>query len=383
MSSTVELVLVDAARSRSPRARAHRQHRRDGRARQALPDQGSAGTRAGRADHVDRRRSLPGPSGSGAVADRSGGRLHLPAPPQQPGLRLPVPPGVRGAASERRSHAVLERQHGRALQRRHRPAQLHDRRQPAAALQRRNDDPSIIDRCRSSSTTGESAAGCEPTPEKDQPAGPATIKPGVWISIVGDGQIIPLRVYCNKDQKSYVFAPKLRKSAAGESMHDVSATGPTMVLIAIALFAGTAAIVFASWCRKIGRPETVGAIGLGLCGALIPLAALAVIIPAEAWQLWHPTNRGNGGRRSTAMAVAAWCWWIVVYAVAFQFRSRALAGPRAVFAVAAGLVAWYVTVQIASLAAIVPAADTGRGNEDVSASSPDGVRRRPAGARGR
>ena len=189
--------------------------------------------------------------------------------------------------------------------------------------------------------------GCEPKPEKDQPARPTTIKPGVWISIVGDGQIIPLRVYCNKDLNDYVFAPRLQKIAEVESMHDVSATGPTMVLIGIALFAGTAAIVFASLCRKIGRPETVGAIGLGLCGALIPLAALAVIIPAEAWQLWQLNGARERWSALAAMAVGAWCWWIVVYAVAFQFRSRALAGLRAVFAVAAGLLAWYVIVQIA------------------------------------
>ena len=189
--------------------------------------------------------------------------------------------------------------------------------------------------------------GCEPKPEKDQPASPTTIKPGVWISIVGDGQIIPLRVFCNKDLNDYVFAPRLQKIAEVESMHDVSATGPTMVLIAIALLSGTAAIVFASLCRKIGRPETVGAIGLGLCGALIPLAALAVIIPAEAWQLWQLNGARERWSALAAMAVAAWCWWIVVYAVAFQFRSRALAGLRAVFAVAAGLLAWYVIVQIA------------------------------------
>ena len=189
--------------------------------------------------------------------------------------------------------------------------------------------------------------GCDPKPEKDQPAGPTTIKPGVWISIVGDGQIIPLRVYCGKDLNDYVFAPRLQKIAEVESMHDVSATGLTKVLIAIALFAGTAAIVFASWCRKIGRPETVGAIGLGLCGALIPLAALAVIIPAEAWQLWQLNGARERWSALAVIAVAAWCWWIVAYAVAFQFRSRALAGLRAVFAVAAALLAWYVIVQIA------------------------------------
>jgi hypothetical protein len=174
-------------------------------------------------------------------------------------------------------------------------------------------------------------------------------QPGVWISIIGDGQIIPLRVYCGLDEKmnlNYVFRPKLAVSALPESTHDVSATGPTMILIAVVLIAGTLAVALAWHTAKGGRPATVGALGLALCGALIPLLALAVILPAEAWQL---ASAEDETWPALGVSVASvWCWSQVAYAIAFQFRSRSLAALRAVFGAAALLLGWYVLQQLAA-----------------------------------
>src|SRR5262249_33631785 len=117
-------------------------------------------------------------------------------------------------------------------------------------------------------------------------------EPGVWISVVGDGEIVPLHVACKMDSAvakneqgpyPYVFVPKINDGIVEPpSVHEVSASRLTTLLIVFLVAVSTIVCGFALARASNVGGERLGAIGLGLCGVLVPLATLGTIFLAAA-----------------------------------------------------------------------------------------------------
>jgi len=173
-------------------------------------------------------------------------------------------------------------------------------------------------------------------------------EPAIWISVVGDGQIVPLRSYCKVDSSlpdaGYVFTPHFSPGTSkAASIHDLYASTATILLIVLVL-AVSVLVSGRSFirARRFGSAR-VGAQALALTGALVPISTLGIVVAFAGWEFVL------GGRpvASTLAALGAlMCLAFVVYALAFQVRSRTLIPVRLFFIGIAALSVTYVVTEI-------------------------------------
>ena len=177
-------------------------------------------------------------------------------------------------------------------------------------------------------------------------------EPAVWISVVGDGQLVPLRSYCNLEERMnlseaerYVFRPALPPIGPPASTHRIPVSSASeLLVIVIGLASGVLCLV--AWLeRDAALSARRGAFAVLVCGPIIALTFLGVALPALAWQQYLAGDAFAAGVTTTA-AVVCLIEWIGGLMFQWRSRSRYYSPLRALFLLAALAVGVYAVVHL-------------------------------------
>ncbi|MES1256375.1 MAG: hypothetical protein ABUS56_12235, partial [Acidobacteriota bacterium] len=186
-------------------------------------------------------------------------------------------------------------------------------------------------------------------------------EPALWVSVVGTGRIVPLKVYCNVDAQfkdvdakskldpvGYVFKPQSATAVpppVAPAAISMSRPAVALIVLILVLAAGGIARFAVAWlARSAGpgheEPPLVAereALALALCGPLIPLVYLDVALSLLTGYQWRAGDVSSALVAGTAAAI---CVTETVLAVAAQsvcrsprywpFRACFLAGAAGV-----------------------------------------------------
>jgi len=181
-----------------------------------------------------------------------------------------------------------------------------------------------------------------------------TSEPGVWISVVANRKVLPLKVYCNVERdlakgdvnkdRHYVFRPMLPGNVdVPRSSNRVVVSSFTMLLTGFMVCLMATACCLAWWSSRKGIQELRETWAVALCGPVVASAFLMITLAPLAWlQL----RAGEYAGPLVSASLAALSAGVVIFCVAAQRQARSFQVLRGSFMLVGLLSAVYAAGQL-------------------------------------